>query len=249
VSLIREPQNQSPKDLDFYERTVRYFEEGPDSTLDKLENFTKYLPRPTLAKFLARYEIFKKIVGVHGSIVECGVLRGGSLFTWAKLSAILEPANHLRRVIGFDTFEGFPELHEKDGLSTSRHASAGGLGADSYDDILRAAAVFDLNRPVGHIPKIELVRGDIRQSIPRYLEENPQLVVSLLHLDVDLYEPTKVALERLIPRMPRGAVIVFDELNAKIWTGETIAVHEVVGLSKLRIERFPFDSFISYAVL
>jgi hypothetical protein len=74
-------------------------------------------------------------------------------------------------------------------------------------------------------------------------------VVSLLYLDVDLYEPTKVALETFVPRMPRGAVIVFDELNAQMFSGETLAVNDVIGLQNLRIERFPFDSYVSYCVL
>ena len=75
------------------------------------------------------------------------------------------------------------------------------------------------------------------------------LVVSLLYLDLDIYEPTKKALEVFLPRMPKGAIIVFDELNAKIFPGETMAVAEAIGLRNLRIERFPFDSYVSYAVL
>jgi hypothetical protein len=70
-----------------------------------------------------------------------------------------------------------------------------------------------------------------------------------LYLDVDLYEPTKILLENFLPRMPKGAVIVFDELNAKMFPGETKAVDEVIGLRNLKIERFSFDSYVSYAVL
>ena len=82
-----------------------------------------------------------------------------------------------------------------------------------------------------------------------YLKDNPHLVVSLLYLDVDLYEPTKIAIETFLPRMPRGAVIAFDELNARIFPGETIAVAETLGIRNIRIERFPFDSYVSFAVL
>jgi hypothetical protein len=249
MNLSREIKNQSSQDLNFFEHTIKYFEDSSDSTLDKIESFAKYVPRQTLAKFLARYEIFKKILHVNGSIVECGVLRGGGLFAFAKLSAIFEPVNHTRKIIGFDTFEGFPSIHAKDRQGTSSHLQVGGLGANAYEDIQQGIALYDVNRAVSHIPKIELVKGDIKETMPKYLEENPHLVVSLLNLDVDLYEPTKVALECMIERIPRGGIVVFDELNAKIFTGETVAVHEVIGLSKLRIERFPFDSYVSYAVL
>ena len=71
----------------------------------------------------------------------------------------------------------------------------------------------------------------------------------MLYLDVDLYEPTKVMLEAFLPKMPRGALIVFDELNAKMFPGETVAVDEVIGIKNLKIQRFPFDSYVSYAVI
>jgi hypothetical protein len=106
-----------------------------------------------------------------------------------------------------------------------------------------------MNRPLSHIQKVELVKGDLAKTGPTFLQENPHLVVSLLYLDVDLYEPTKVALQTFVPRMPQGSIIAFDELNAKMFPGETTAVDEVLGLKNLRIQRFPFDSYVSYAVI
>src|SRR5262249_28589713 len=156
-----------------------------------------------------------------------------------------EPVNHTRKIIGFDTFEGFPSLNDKDVIGNSDHLSVGGLNAGAFADIQQGVALYDVNRPLNHIPKIELVKGDITHTMPAYVKANPHLVVALLYLDVDLYEPTKMALECLVERMPRGAVIVFDELNTKLFPGETLAVHEVLGLHRLRIERFPFDSYVS----
>ena len=106
-----------------------------------------------------------------------------------------------------------------------------------------------MNRSIGHIPKVILVKGDIRETLPTYLEENPHTVVSLLHLDMDVYEPTKLAIELLMPRMPKGAIIFFDELNDDRWPGETLAVLDTIGLKNLRIERFAFDASISFAVI
>src|SRR5206468_330588 len=113
------------------------------------------------------------ILSVNGSIIECGVLRGGGAFTFAKLSSIFEPINHTRKIIGFDTFEGFPSIHEKDRAGIYHELQQGGLAADSLDDLRRGAAIFDLNRPVGHIPKLEFVRGDIAETVPEYVARNP----------------------------------------------------------------------------
>ena len=97
--------------------------------------------------------------------------------------------------------------------------------------------------------KVKLVKGDATQTIPSFLNEHPHLVVSLLYLDFDLYEPTRVAIENFLPRMPKGAVIAFDEIDHPTWPGETLAAIESVGLGRLRLERAPFDPYVGFAVL
>ena len=87
------------------------------------------------------------------------------------------------------------------------------------------------------------------ETLPQYLEENPHLVVSLLHLDMDLYEPTKIMLQHLLPRIPKGGIIAFDELNQDAWQGETIAVMEEIGIPNLRLKRCSFGTTLSYAVI
>lgn len=246
----REPKNQSARDLSQFDAIEKLFNSSEDSLLNKIDAFPKYATRQSIAKFLTKYEIFKLILNVNGSIVEGGVLHGGGTLAWAKLSSILEPTNHTRKIIGFDTFEGFPSIHHNDQCgSDGTLIQQGALKGSSYDDVRNAISVYDLNRPLAHLQKVELVKGDIASTCEQYVKENPHLVVSLLYLDVDLYEPTKVLLENFLPRMPKGAVIVFDELNAKMFPGETKAVDEIVGLRNLKIERFNFDSYVSFAVL
>ena len=99
------------------------------------------------------------------------------------------------------------------------------------------------------IPKVELVKGDICQTLPQYLETHPHLIVSLLYVDLDLYEPTRAALEQLVPRMPKGSIIAFDQLNSSAWPGETSSVLQRLGIRNLRIERVPFEIARSFAVL
>lgn len=246
----RDQKSQSSNDLNQFDAIADLFESETIPLIERIDAFPKYASRQSIAKFLTKYEIFKKVLHVNGSIVECGVLHGAGLLTWAKLSAIFEPANHVRKVIGFDTFEGFPSVVEKDtATGTFNELNVGGLTGAPFDSVAKAVSVFDLNRPIAHIPKVELVKGDIAETAKKYLLDNPHLVVSLLYLDVDLYAPTKMAIEVFLPRMPKGSIIVFDELNAKIFPGETLAVLETVGIRNIRIERFPFDSYVSYAVL
>ena len=246
----REPKNQSGNDLSQFERINQFFEQDAGSVLNKVDAFPKYATRQSIAKFLTKCELFKQILNVNGSIVEAGVLHGGGTLAWAKLSSILEPTNHTRKIIGFDTFEGFPSVDEKDFKGTDGSLiKVGELQGSTYESVSEAVSIYDENRPLSHISKVELVKGDIAETAPNYRDENPHLVVSMLYLDVDLYEPTKVMLETFVPKMPKGGIIVFDELNAKMFPGETVAVDEVLGLKNLSIKRFPFDSYVSYAVL
>lgn len=230
-------------------RNRECFERNPDAWEQKLENFPKYVRRQNLTRFLALYEIFKRVLEVKGSIVECGVFRGFGVMSWAKLSAILEPVNLTRRIYGFDSFSGFPSLTARDRGGLGKGVRTGDLFADSYEELLELSRIHDSTRFIGHIPKVHLVKGDATKTIPKFIKENPHVVVSLLFMDFDLYEPTRCALRHFVPRMPKGAIIAFDQLDNPLWPGETLAMLDEVGAGRLRIERMPFDPYIGFAVI
>jgi hypothetical protein len=226
----------------------KIFNACDDSVETRLENFPKYVRRQNLTRFLALYEIFKRVLTVKGSVIECGVNRGNGLMAWAKLSAVLEPVNFSRRIYGFDTFAGFPSINEKDRTDANLDsAEPGGFHADSYAELLELIELYDKDRFLGHVPKVELIKGDATQTIPQFIADHPHLVVSLLFMDFDLYEPTKAALEHFLPRMPKGSIIAFDELDNPYWPGETQALLDTIGIGKLRLERVEFDPYIAFA--
>lgn len=229
--------------------TNLYFDWDKGNSFDKLQNFPKYVPRQMLSRFLAKHELFKLAVGVHGHILECGVHAGGGLMTWAQFSAIHEPYNHVRRVVGFDTFSGIPSVNALDAGDNPSLIKEGQLCADSYESCQSAIKLYDENRPISHLPRVELVRGDAVLTIPKYLKDNQHLVVAMLYLDFDLYEPTKAAIEAFLPRMPKGSIIAFDELCSPRWKGETIALFETIGINRLRLQRFSFTPDTSFAIL
>ena len=240
----------SEREFEYRAQLESYFSSSVGTNLQKLQNFAKYVPRQSFSDFISKYEMFKRILNIPGSVVECGVYLGGGLMTFAQLSAILEPVNHQRRIIGFDTFSGFTDLSEDEkAISANAREGLFSTDADVYGDLRRCIELYDSNRFIGHVPKVFLVKGDLKETLPKYLEENPHTVVSLLYLDLDLYEPTKVAIEQLVPRMPKGSIIAFDELDHPDWPGETLAVLETVGINTLRIQKFQFDAFPSFAVI
>lgn len=239
---------RTPQEWEAVQAYVRAFINSRDPVEVRLANFPKYVRRQDLTRFLALYELFKKVLPVKGSIVECGVYRGFGLMAWAHFSAILEPTNLTRRIYGFDTFSGFVSVSEQD-QSQLRTPQAGELSSDSSEELLELIRIYDSNRFLGHIPKVYLIEGDALETIPKFVHQNPHLVVSLLFLDFDLYEPTKVAIQHFVPRMPKGAVIAFDELDNPIWPGETQAVVDTLGIRGLELQRLEWDPYIAYALI
>lgn len=199
--------------------------------------------RVTVTAALSRIELFKMIMDVPGAIIECGVYRGNSLMLYLHLSSILEPYAINRSIIGFDTFEGFTSIDEQ---HDPADISAEMFADTNFALIKEMIDANDLVRPVNRIPRCQLVAGDIAQTVPSFVATRPDLVVAMLILDTDLYESTKVALQTFLPLMPKGALVVFDEVAYVNFPGETVALKEVCDLNNVELKRLPFDSSVGY---
>tara|TARA_B110000444_G_C18826222_1_gene590485 strand:+ start:1616 stop:2335 length:720 start_codon:yes stop_codon:yes gene_type:complete len=236
---------------DYNNDLAKNFDEHLLSTKDKLINFPRFVNRRDVATFLNRYEIFKKVIGIHGSVIECGVNLGGGLFSWLHYSSILEPYNSSRYIIGFDTFDGFKSInnHDDNGIYVDEERWVEFTSKQSHSDVLRDIKIQNQNRPLNHLSKLSVVKGDATETIPKFLDENPHLLVSLLHIDFDIHAPTKVAIENFLPRMPKGSIIAFDDLNAHEGPGETIAFIESMDIKKYRLCRNVFDSYLCYLII
>ena len=186
-----------------------------------------YSSRQTITKILTRIKLFEKIREIQGSVVECGVYKADSLLTYFHLSNIFEPFSFTRKIIGFDTFTGFPNISNND----PEHAKISYLNNVDFELIQKIVVAQEKNKAIPAINKIELIQGDATLTIPKYVEDNPHLIISLLYLDFDLYEPTKKALELIDESISVGGVIVFDEALSSEWPGETLAMKEYLELS------------------
>jgi len=249
LSRFKEISNNTKNDVNYLEQLDEYFKNSIGTDIEKIQNFSKYVPRQNLTTFISKYEIFKKILDVPGSIIECGVSFGGGLMEFAQLSAIFEHVNFERKIIGFDTFSGFPSLCPIDKKSTSKQAKKGGYSIDSFNDIQKCLEIYNSNRFLNHVPKVEIIKGDAVKTIPKYVKNNPSLVVSLLYLDFLLYQPTKIAIENFIPKMPKGSLLVFNLIGENNWPGPTKALFDTLDIKKLEFKKFSFDPYIHYVIL
>lgn len=214
-----------------------------------LANLGLFMSRRLLTRLLFLNELYQKIVPIHGVILEFGTRWGQSMVVWSSLRGIYEPYNYSRRIIGFDTFAGFPSTAPQDG--TDRIVTPGAYAVTpGYESFLSGVlAHHEQQSPVSHIRKFELVAGDATQTLPAWLAAHPETIVALAYFDFDLYEPTRACLAAIEPFLTKGSVIGFDEANYPAFPGETVALREVFGLARYSIRRLPYESLPSYVVI
>lgn len=201
--------------------------------------------RITVTESIARYELFNKILNISGAIIECGVHNGNNLLYFSHLSSILEPYAINRKIVGFDTFEGFSSIKGQDPDDIDEN-NFDNVNIKALEDAIR---LYDMNRVASHMNRVEIIKGDAVKTIDSYVQKNPALTVALLYLDFDIYEPTKIALEKLFPLVSKGGIVAFDEFNYEKFPGETEAVKEFFKMNEVKIERFYFDPFIGYMIV
>ena len=205
---------------------------------DYENGFYWFSPKSRLNKLLAHYELYKKIIEIPGHIFEFGVYKAVSLVRFATFRDAIE--NDLsRKIVGFDAFGAFPtdQLKIKDDLNFVKDfegVGGHGLGEDEVKHILLSKGFTNLN----------LIKGNVFDTLPSYLEANPETRIALLHLDMDVKEPTDFVLKLLYDRVVPGGIIIFDDYNAV--AGETASVDEFVKKYQLKLEKLSFYNVPTY---
>jgi len=243
------PKNYLESEKCFFENIGSYFQESSGTYSEKAHAFPRFTPRQALSYFLARTAIFQKILPVHGSIMDFGIYRGSSFFTWQQLSAILEPYNHIRKVIGFDSFQGFSELGTNDSSSEGgdfKLKAQGGMAYDGAVEMQRGIELFNLNRPLGHIEKGQCLVGELPGLCRTYLAERQETIIALANFGLGLYTPTLELLKLIKPRLIKGSIVVFEDLNQATWPGETTAFFELFHPTEVTLNRVPYCPHISW---
>lgn len=239
----------SDQERECYQELRELNRTSPIPDQEVLANLSLFLVRVSLGRMLFMHNLYRQILGTHGVIMEFGVRWGQNLALFTTLRNLYEPHNQTRKVIGFDTFNGFPSVAPEDGDSASAQVGAYGVTAGYEDYLGRVLSAHERLAPRSHIKKHELVKGDVVETLPAYLEQHPETVISLAYFDLDLYEPTRECLELIRPYLARNSVVGFDELVSEEFPGETQALREAWGLSDFHLVRDPVSSQQSYLVM
>jgi len=193
-----------------------------------------------IGKLIAQYELYKMASEVPGAIVECGVFKGNSLCKFAMFRELFG-SKSAKKIIGFDVFGKFPQTKfEDDKKSRKKFIVEAGLEGISKKQLLDVLKHKNANTFV------ELVKGDITKTVPNYVRAHPELRISLLNIDVDIYEPAVIILKHLYPRVVPGGIILLDDYG--VFAGETKAVEEYFDSQKIQIKKFSYSMTPSYII-
>ena len=193
-----------------------------------------------IGKTLAHYELFKISNNLPGAIIECGVFKGASLSRFSMLRELFSSSSS-KKIIGFDAFGKFPKTKfQNDQKHRKKFIDVSGEEGISKIQLMQVLKNKKTNR------NVELIKGDITKTVPKYLKTHPELKISLLNLDTDIYEPSVTILENLYPRLVKGGVLILDDYGT--FPGETKAIDDYFEEKKVEIKKFPFSNTPSYII-
>jgi len=239
----------SQSELSTRAELLALFKECPIPESELLTHLALFLKRQDLTKLLFMDELYRQILDVQGVVMEFGTRWGRHLAIFQNLRGLYEPYNNARKVIGFDSFEGFIEVDSKDGKDQLVEVGAYSTTKDYEVWLEKVLSCHERESPISHMKKFEIVKGDASETVHAYLERNPHTLVALAYFDMDLYKPTKECLLALKNHLTRGSVIGFDELAVDNFPGEGLALKEAFGYTTYAIRHSRLGSVQSYLVI
>lgn len=238
----------SDLELEAYRSLAKELREAPIPSNQILAHLPLFLTRSSLSHILFMADIYRQVLDVHGDILEFGTRWGRNLALFLSLRNSLEAHNYSRRVIGFDTFSGFVSLAPEDGDDPIVREGHLAVSEHWEESLERLLSQHEALGPRPHVRRFELVKGDVVQTVPAWLEAHPESLIALAYFDLDIYRPTRDALRAVLPRLSRGSILAFDELCLEAFPGETLALREVLDMRQHRLVRSPGSGNQSYIV-
>jgi len=210
-----------------------------ERAFDYENNFYLTCKSSRAAKSIAQYKLFEKSIQIEGDIVECGVFKGASFSRFAMYRKIHHLEN--KKLIGFDAFGNFPETeYEEDKHLREKFISGAGVEGISREQLHEVLLNKECDK------SINLIEGDITDTVPEFVHDNLNTKISLLNLDVDIYEPTVTILKYLYPLITPGGVMILDDYGS--FPGETKAVDEYFKGKNVLISPPIFDGSPCYII-
>ena len=185
-----------------------------------------------ILKILDHYEVYKMIRNVAGDVLEFGVFKGASLIRFLSFRDLFEKSKS-RKIIGFDIFGKFPKPKfnkfnaKLDKAFAERHDHNIGLGLKKK--------ILSTYLKKKKFTNFSLIEGNVIETFPKFLKNNKKIKISLLHLDLDTFEPTDFVLNNAFKYISKGGIILLDDYQHI--KGATLAVNKFLKDKKLKVKK------------
>jgi O-methyltransferase len=233
-SFIRKQLNKLGYDIIKNQSAAQWppdFEEYHKRIIEKVKPYTMTSPERLFGLIEAVKYIHKS--GIEGSIVECGVWKGGSMLS---ISETLALSNEFSRDLYlYDTFEGMPPPATVDiNYENEKAQSLLNKDTNKEENVFWAFSTLDevkKTMSLSNYPsdRIHYIKGKVEDTIPATIPDE----IALLRLDTDWYESTRHELIWLFPKLKKGGVLILDDYG--YWKGARKAVDEYVAENKIQI--------------
>lgn len=207
----------------------------------EVSKYAGHLWKSHVARHLAIYDLFKETVPLPGAMAEFGVHNGSTYFFLARLLEIFHPDQHethhvsSHALYGFDTFSGLAGVSPEDAAVEDHPQKRDGGLAGSFEAFSETLEAMDC----AVRQRLHVIKGDVRETFPRFLEQEPGVRFKFVLLDMDIWAPTKAVLDVIGDVMVPNGLIVFDEYANPQWPGETKAADEFVSRHGLDLHAVP----------
>ncbi|KZR70345.1 TylF/MycF/NovP-related O-methyltransferase [Prochlorococcus sp. MIT 1303] len=234
------------RDAHYWREMNQVFSENDLNLKFISKNSPVFTMRRHLAQYLAYYELFKRVVDLPGSIAEFGVFWGSGLFTWLDLMELFLPTDRGRKIFGFDDFKGYRKrsISEIDLHGVEFIEKVSSTFNTPTDAIKKLIRIKNSDNLVPNDPRVVLYEGDIEASWNKFIKENSGVRFSLINIDFNLYLATQYVLEKAVPLVVPGGVIILRGYGVKPWEGESRAVDEFLSKhpSQFRMKNIRFNN-------
>ena len=139
----------------------------PDNEI--LLNMGLFLVPQTLSRILFMDFLYRQILTVQGVVVDFGTRWGQNLSLFSAMRGIYEPYNRLRKIVGFDTFEGFPCPSGQDSKSRMMVEKSYSVTSGYLDYLSNMLDIQEHENPLSHIKKYDKCYGYMNNSYSQKL--------------------------------------------------------------------------------
>ena len=114
--------------------------------------------------------------------------------------------------------------------------------SEFYDELLEHIETFEMDSYVPRAPRIELVEGSIEKTAPDFISKNSGIRISILNIDMDIYEPTLAALENFYDLVVPGGIIIWMNMALRLGVERLKHLMTFSQAKKPELKKLPFYS-------